>query len=199
MFRMSVEAFEFVLQHINDLLSPQEINGFALTYLATGESFQSLNFQFRINGVSYIIKDCCDALVERLIRLFVKIPASSNEWLQIYKKFEEQWNYPHALGTIDGKHFNIKKPKICGSFYYNYKHTHSIIFMAIACPDYECLYADVGSNGRVNDGEVWNKSGLLQAIENVSLELPGVIDCQEVKTKHHMYFLGMMQSLENLI
>ena len=121
------------------------------------------------------IKDCC--CDERLLPLFVKIPASSDEWLQITKTFEEQWNYSivscFRCHTIDGKHVNIKKPKNGGSFYYNYKHTHSIILMAIAGPDYECLYTDVGSNGRVNDGGVWKKSGLPQAIENCSLELPG--------------------------
>ena len=41
-------------------------------------------------------------------------------------------------------HVRIQKPKNGGSFYYNYKHTHSIILMAIAGPEYECLYADVG-------------------------------------------------------
>ena len=45
-----------------------------------------------------------------------------------------------------------------GFFYYNYKHTHSIILMAIAGPEYECLYVDVGSNGRVNDSGIWKKS-----------------------------------------
>ena len=76
-FRMSVEDFEIVLQHIHDLISPEEIQGghcpispderlaLTLRYLATGELFHSLSFQFRISriAVSYIIKGCCDALV----------------------------------------------------------------------------------------------------------------------------------------
>ena len=49
---------------------------------------------------------------------------------------------------------------------------HSIILMAIAGPDYECLYADVGSNGRVNDSGIWNKCALLQRILNETVELP---------------------------
>ena len=44
--------------------------------------------------------------------------------------------------------------------------------MAIASPEYECLNADVGSNGRVNDSGVWNKSSLLPAIQNGSVKLP---------------------------
>ena len=44
--------------------------------------------------------------------------------------------------------------------------------MAIAGPDYECLYADVGSNGRVNDSGIWNKCALLQGTLNGTVELP---------------------------
>ena len=42
----------------------------------------------------------------------------------------------------------------------------------LAHPEYECLYADVGSNGWVNESGVWNKSSLLQAIQNGPVKLP---------------------------
>lgn len=44
--------------------------------------------------------------------------------------------------------------------------------MAVAGPYYECLYADVGTNGRVSDGGVWNKCTLSQGIEDGSVSLP---------------------------
>ena len=69
----------------------------------------------------------------------------------------------------DGKQVRIQKPNNAGSFYYNYKHTHSIILMAVAGPEYECLYADVGSNGGVNYSGIWNRTALLQGIQNGSL------------------------------
>ena len=96
--------------------------------------------------------------------MFVKTPSSKQEWLEISKKFETRRNYPHALGAMDGKHVTIRRPSNAGSYYYNYRHTHSIILLAIAGPEYECLCADIGSNDRVNDSGVWNKSSLLQAI-----------------------------------
>ena len=37
---------------------------------------------------------------------------------------------------------------------------------------YECLNADVGSNGRVNDSRMWSKCLLLQAIDDGSVKLP---------------------------
>ena len=125
-----------------------------------------------MSAISYTVKGCCKAAVERLSPDFIKVPATKAEWLNISKRFEDRWNYPHALGAIDGKHVRIQKPKNGGSFYYNFKHTHSIILMTIAGPDYECLYADVGSNGRVNDSGIWDKCALLQRILNRAVELP---------------------------
>ena len=86
--------------------------------------------------------------------MFIKLPNSPKDWLEISRKFEERWNYPHALGAIDRKHMRIMKPNNDSSYFYNYKYTHSIILLAIAGPEYECIYADIGSNGRVNDSGI---------------------------------------------
>ena len=59
-----------------------------------------------------------------------------------------------------------------GYFYCNYTLTHYKILMIIAGSDYECLYANARLNGRVNNGGVWNKSKLLQAIKAESIKLP---------------------------
>ena len=60
-----------------------------------------------------------------------------------------RWQFPLCLGAIDGKHVAIRPPPNSGSWYFN-KKTFSIILMAVAGPDYECLYADISSNGRVH-------------------------------------------------
>ena len=73
---------------------------------------------------------------------------------------------------IDGKHIPIRPPPGTGSEYFNYKKTFSIILLAIAGPDYECIYADVGSNGRMNDAGVWNSFDLRKRIEDDDLEIP---------------------------
>ena len=104
--------------------------------------------------------------------MFIEFPNSQKEWFGISRKFEQRWNEPHTLGAIYGKHVRIVKPNNGGSYFYNYKHTHSIILLAIASPEYECLYADVGSSGKVNDSGIWNKCSLLQAIDDESVKLP---------------------------
>ena len=60
----------------------------------------------------------------------------------------------------------IRKPPQGGPQYYNYNHSHSIILIAISGLTYECLYEDVGTNGRVNDGGVWDKCGCSKATKN---------------------------------
>lgn len=48
--------------------------------------------------------------------------------------------------------------------------------MAVADPDYKCLYADLDTNGRVSEGGVWNKCGIAKGIEDGSL-VPPPPDC----------------------
>ena len=62
--------------------------------------------------------------------------------------------------------------------------------MAVAGPDYECMYADVGTNGRVSDGGVWNYCGIAQSIEDGSIVLPPP-ECQPCGiTKVPYVFVG---------
>ena len=75
-----------------------------------------------------------------------------DKWHKIANEFDKQWNFLHALGATDRKHAVVRKPKNGGSYYYNYKHTHSVILLAITGPKYECLYADLRRNGRVKSG-----------------------------------------------
>ena len=164
MFHISLTDYEFLLSKTSDLISRNEkISGnrsilanerlaLTLRYLAAGKSFQSLSYQFGISlvAVSYIVKGCCSAINDGLQNMFIELPNSGEKWLVISRKFEQPNN--------GGLHFH------------NYKHTHSIILLAIAGPEYECLYTDVGSTSRVNG--MLNKCSLLQAIDDRSVKLP---------------------------
>ena len=186
MMRMDYEDFLYILKMIEKDITPKEMLGghrainaksrliIAIRFLATGESYRSLRFQFRIStpAISYIINDVCSAINRNLAPLFFKPPSTPDDWVIIAKKFEERWQFPNCLGAIDGKHIVMQPPPNAGSHYYNYKHTHSIILLAIAGPDYECLYADIGTNGRISDGGVWNKSSLSRGIETGEISLP---------------------------
>ena len=186
MMRMTYDDFTEILRVIEPDITPQQVNGghkviraaerltLAIRFLATGETYRSLSFQFRISksAISYIVNEVCQAIIKNLGPVYLKVPSTNEEWLEIASKFEERWNYPNCIGAIDGKHIVMQPPPNAGSHYYNYKHTHSIVLMAVAGPDYECIYVDVGTNGRVSDGGVWNKCSLSQAIEDGTISLP---------------------------
>ena len=81
-----------------------------LRFLATGESFRSLLFQFRISrpAISYIVTEVCEAIPKKLGPSYLKVPSSEQERLQIAKQFEEKWNFPNCPGAIDGKHITLQ-------------------------------------------------------------------------------------------
>ena len=173
--RMNYESFKQILGFIEPyiaakqstigtkIVNPAERLVLTIRFLATGETFRSLHFQFRIGerAISYIIEEVTEVIVRYLGKEHIKTPSNSEEWLKISEAFQSRWNFPNCLGTIDGKHIQIRPPPGTGSKYFNYKKTFSLILLAIAGPNYECIYADVGSNGRMNDSGVWNSSDLL--------------------------------------
>ena len=186
MMRMTHEDFLHILGLIEREITPQQISGgtdvisskarrtLTIRFLATGDTYRSLSFQFRISkaAISYIVVEVCSAIMKRMQPMYLKVPQTEEEWLEIASVFEKQWQYPHCLGVIDGKHVVLQPPAGARSHFYNYKHTHSIILLAVAGPNYECIYADVGTNGRASDGGIWSKCSLLKAIENSEISLP---------------------------
>ncbi|KAG8239474.1 hypothetical protein J437_LFUL018982 [Ladona fulva] len=80
------------------------------------------------------------------------IPEFTEErWLQNAECFEKRANFPNCLGCLDGKHVKIVKPQFSGSQFFNYKHFHSIVLLAVADASYLFNYVEVGSYGRESD------------------------------------------------
>ena len=104
--------------------------------------------------------------------LFLKIPKTEEEWLEVSDEFQQLWNFPHCVGAIDGKHINIIKPKDSGAYYFNYKKTYSIVLMALVNAKYEFIMVEAGTNGRVSDGGVYSNTKFCDYYENGKLNLP---------------------------
>ncbi|XP_049293434.1 uncharacterized protein LOC125769059 [Anopheles funestus] len=164
----------------------------ALRFLASGDSYESLSFMFRVSSpsVSRIVQEVCDHIIHEL-KEYVKLPSNKSEWLKISKGFEEQWNFPHVNGTIDGKHVPLKAPANSGSQFYNYKHNFSIVLLAIADSNYNFLFADVGCQGRISDGGVLANSPIYPKLERKELNIPDPEILQvPYKIEVPFYFLG---------
>ena len=83
MMRMNREDFEKILKAIEPDVSPREVMGghkviaaserltLTIRFLATGETYQSLNFQFHISRavIGYIVDEVCKA-IEKILGQF---------------------------------------------------------------------------------------------------------------------------------
>ena len=145
-----------------------------LRYLATGDSYHSLMYNFRVahNTISYIVRDVCKSIIDEYAAEVISAPTTEAEWLQIAELFSTRWNFHNCLGAMDGKHIAIKCPKGGGSLYFNYKKFHSIVLMALVDADYKFIWIDVGANGSASDAQIFNSSELKECIENRQIGLP---------------------------
>ena len=102
-----------------------------LRYLATGDSYRTLMYGFRVahNTICGIVQDVCEAIVATYAEDAIDTPTEPEQWQAISDQFSAKWQFPHALGALDGKHVAIRCPKNSGSLYYNYKGYHSKVLM----------------------------------------------------------------------
>ena len=100
------------------------------------------------------------------------MPTTADEWKSIAAKFEEKWNFPLCLGALDGKHVHIKAPPNSGSLYFNYKHTFSMVLMALVDANYKFIFADIGAFGKCSDGGIFSSCELGKGLANEALNIP---------------------------
>lgn len=92
--------------------------------------------------------------------------------MDVARIFEDVWNLPHCVGAIDGKHIVLQAPINSGSDFFHYKSHFSIVLMAAVDANYNFIFVDVGSQGRISDGGVFKNTKLFKKIKENSLELP---------------------------
>ena len=82
-----------------------------LRFLATGQSYQSLAFSFRVghNTISKFIPEVCHGGMEYGNEVF-QTPSTPDQWGQVAESFGTGWDFHYACGAIDGKHIAIRKP-----------------------------------------------------------------------------------------
>ncbi|XP_041785728.1 uncharacterized protein LOC121601009 [Anopheles merus] len=159
--------------NMRDAITTQERLLILLHYLATGHTFSSLQFLFRVSrsSISRIVKETSLCL-NKVLRSYLKLPSTKQQWLEVSQRFEQRWNFPHAIGAMDGKHVKIRAPAHSGSDYYNYKNFFSIVLLVIVDADYNFLFADAGGKGGISGGGILRNSRLFQKLENKLLNIP---------------------------
>ncbi|XP_028394491.1 uncharacterized protein LOC114518686 [Dendronephthya gigantea] len=160
--------------NIREAIPAGERLAVTLRFLATGKSYSSLHYQFRISisSISLIVPEVCQAVFDALKEEFQHFPENEEEWLAIAAGFEDVWQLPHCVGAADGKHVRILHPHNSGSVFYNYKGYYSIVLMAVVDANYNFIFADVGCQGRISDSGVMRNTLFWSKLVNGKLNLP---------------------------
>ncbi|CAJ0594880.1 unnamed protein product [Cylicocyclus nassatus] len=130
-----------------------------LRFVAQRMSFRAyaLDLGMGKSTVSNIVKQVTEAIICVLHNQAFP-PLTHEKFEDVATKTQERFDYPRAVGFIDGKHINIQKPARSGSVFWNYKHYYSIILLAIADADYRIMAYDIGAAGRAGDAGAFRLS-----------------------------------------
>ncbi|XP_034232770.1 protein ALP1-like [Thrips palmi] len=170
---------------------PGERLAIFLRFIASGDSFQSLEYLFLVSESSiFNIVFETSTVVWNVLQPLVFEKFSEDMWLQKAAEFEALWNVPHCVGAADGKHVRIRAPPHSGSKFYNYKSFFSTILMAVCDAKMKLLVVDVGSSGRRGDGNVYHQSEFRKLMKEEKLMLPGKCHVDGMEKKLPFFFVG---------
>lgn len=118
-----------------------------------------------------IVTEVCEAIFKNLKNKYLPQP-TEDIWKRSYEGFSALWQFPNCIGSVDGKHVQIKCPDKTGSNYWCYLNKFSIVLMAIVGPDYKFLCIDVGGFGKNSDGGIFEASNMGRRFETNQMNVP---------------------------
>ena len=122
-------------------------------------------FSLGKSTVSKVIREVCKSISINL-KCLIKLLITIVEVNEMVSKFYLAHIFPQYLGTVDGSHVNIKKPKTNASDYMNCKGHYSFNVQPTA--DYQYCLFDVVIiwPGSVQDARIFCNSGLNESLIN---------------------------------
>ena len=183
--RMEPAMFDELLQRVGPRIAKRDTNWRAslepglklavtLRFLATGDKYPSLQYQYRVSHctISIFVPEVCRATREEYKNEVVQCPRDPQEWQIVAEDFKNRWNLSHACGAIDGKHVAVRCPPNTGSLYHNYKGFFSVVLLALVDATYRFLWCDIGGLGTMSDSQIFNESELKQCLEDDTINFP---------------------------
>lgn len=158
---------------------------FCCRFLATGDSYKTIGHSFRLgfSTVASIVEEVCEAIWHKLQPIYIPQP-TMEVWEKSIKGFQDLWQFPNYLGSIDGKHVTIKCPKKSGSTYFSYLKKFSIVLLAIVDPEYKFICIDVGGYGKNSDGGIFEASSMGRKFANGNMNIHQTDHYQDQQMKN---------------
>ena len=75
-----------------------------LRYLSTGETYTSLQYQWRVGRTTIckFVQQVCKASLQEFQHKYIYLicPTDPEDWKKIEERFGNRWNVPHAVGAL---------------------------------------------------------------------------------------------------
>jgi hypothetical protein len=168
--------------NMRDAISAHARLCLTLRFLASGASYKELMYEFRISvsSIAKIVPNVCQALYDVLKDEYLRLPTKSEEWKNLAEEFALKWQFPHAVGAIDGKHINIRSPPNSVTEYFNYKKHFSIV--------HKFITFDLGSPGSQSDSGIFKDGPLSMLCKSAFFPAPSKLGQRITPTSY--YLLG---------
>ncbi|XP_045110275.1 acidic amino acid decarboxylase GADL1-like [Portunus trituberculatus] len=118
--RMDRELFDSIVEAVTPIIErktsrwrkpidPSTRVAITLRYLATGDSYKSLQYAFRVahNTICGIVPDTCNAIVPAFAHTLLRLPPHLKSGYRS-QGFRTEMAPPHCIGSLDGKHIRIR-------------------------------------------------------------------------------------------
>ena len=180
-FRVSHTTFNYLCDQLKPLIEKQTTVmrrpvsvarrvAITLWVLATPSEYRTIAHLFGIARctVCVIVKETCQAIVWKLVPLYISFPFGE-DLKEVLTGFKEKWGVPQCAGSVDGTHIPITPPLMNHTDYYNRKGWYSVVTQAVV--DHNGLFRDVyvGWPGSVHDARVFTNSSLYRKANNGEL------------------------------
>ena len=121
--RMPPAMFDELVDRLTPRLTKKQINfrpnlepglkvALTMRHLSSGTKYREMQYAWRVprNTISKVVREVCKAIQEEYLDEQMTCPTTEEEWRRIADDWLQNWNFPHTVGAIDGKHLACKVP-----------------------------------------------------------------------------------------
>ncbi|KAJ8672011.1 hypothetical protein QAD02_003270 [Eretmocerus hayati] len=118
-----------------------------------------------------IIPEVCQAIVDNLMDVYIRLPATTEDWMDVANAFYQKYQMPLCMGVLDVKEVRIRQPPHSGALFFNHKGFYSVGLMAVCDSNMMSLWISVGDFGGANDSSKFARSSLGIALRDNLIEI----------------------------
>jgi hypothetical protein len=103
-----------------------------------------------VSAYSKIVRESCK-VIWNILQVECLPKPTKEIWRQTATSYWKKGNIPNTIGSLDGKHIEIKYSTYSGSQYYNYKEYFLILLQPLLAADCKLIAVNIRAvGGRIN-------------------------------------------------